>query len=79
MIRTQVQLTERQARDLRRIADARGISISAVVREAVDRIVEERGEAAAWRRALAAIGSVRGGGENVAKEHDRYLADAYEQ
>lgn len=79
MIRTQIQITEKQSRDLKRIADARGVSISALVREAVDRIVAERGDDAAWRRALAAVGSVRGGGENVAVDHDRYLADAYEQ
>ena len=79
MIRTQVQVTERQARELKRIADARGVSISAVVRDAVDRIIDERGRDAAWRRALAAVGSVRGGGGNVAEEHDRYAAEAYER
>lgn len=79
MIRTQIQLTEKQAKALKRAAAARGVSIAAVIREAVDRVVEERAEDVLWSRALAAVGSLRGGGENVSEEHDRYLVDAYKR
>lgn len=77
MIRTQIQLTEKQARALKRAAVARGVSMSALIRDAVDRIVDEQADASVWRRALAAVGRLRGDAENVSEEHDRYLADAY--
>jgi Arc/MetJ-type ribon-helix-helix transcriptional regulator len=77
MIRTQIQLTERQARELRRIAAAEGVSVAAVIRRAVDRVVDQRGEDAAWRRALTAVGSIHGDGANVARDHDKYLDEAY--
>ncbi len=77
MIRTQIQLTEKQAKALRRTASARGVSMSALIREAVDRVVEERTEDLLWQRALAAVGRSRGSRADVSGEHDRYLADAY--
>lgn len=77
MIRTQIQLTEKQAKVLKRTAAARGVSMSAVIREAVDRVVEARADDVVWQRALAAVGRFRGGKVNVSEKHDRYLADAY--
>jgi ribbon-helix-helix CopG family protein len=81
MERTQISLTSEQAARLRRIAAKRGTSMSALIRDAVERAmpdvdsptIEER-----WERAFAAIGTARGGGGNVSEDHDRYLADAYE-
>ena len=80
MVRMQIQLTDEQAETVRRIARARGVSISAVIREAVDAGVvaphaELRREQ--WERALAVLGAFHGGGGNVSVEHDAYLADAY--
>lgn len=77
MIRTQIQLTEKQAKALKRAASARGVSMAALVREAVDRVTEGRTEDVVWKRALAAVGAFRGDKANVSEEHDRYLADAY--
>ena len=77
MIRTQIQLTEKQARAVKRAASARGVSMAALIREAVDRITEGRTEDIMWKRALAAVGAFRGDKANVSEEHDRYLADAY--
>lgn len=37
MIRTQVQFTESQMRDLRRMAEKEGVSVAEVVRRSVDR------------------------------------------
>lgn len=84
MVRTQVQLTEQQHRKLRRWARQRGISLA----EAVRRCVAERldTEAAApsredrVRAARAVLGKYRdaGGSTDVAEEHDRYLAEAYD-
>lgn len=80
MERTQISLTSEQADRLRRIAERRGTSMAALIREAVDRVLpddetpslDER-----QQRALAALGSATGGGGNVSEEHDRYLDEAY--
>lgn len=77
MIRTQVQLTEKQAKVLKRAATDRGVSMSALIREALDRVIEERGQDLVWERALGAIGRLRSDHANVSEEHDRYLPDAY--
>lgn len=68
MIRTQIQLTEKQARKLERTASERGVSI---------RVTESPREDVMWKRALEAVGAFRGGKANVSEEHDRCLADAY--
>lgn len=77
MIRTQIQLTEKQARKLKRMASERGVSMAAVIREAVERVTESPSEDIIWKRALGAVGAFRGDKANVSEEHDRHLADAY--
>jgi len=80
MIRTQIQLTEEQDRALEALAAAEDASKAALVRQAVDLLLSQRGGAereAQRGRALAAIGMVTGDGAPVSEEHDRYLADAY--
>ncbi len=78
MVRMQIQFTEEQTRELRWQARKRGISISALVREAVDRELSQReSHAEAWARALAAIGAGRSGRHDIAERHDEYLADAF--
>jgi hypothetical protein len=77
MHRIQIQLTLAQERTLRRLARLRGLSISALVREGVDRITvpEQRRRDRARRRALALIGAFSDKGD-VARRHDDYLAEA---
>ncbi len=77
MIRTQVQLTEKQARALKRAAAARGVSMSALIRDAVDQVVGDQSRDRVWERALDAVGRLRGNAADVSEEHDRHLADAY--
>ena len=78
MIRMQIQLTDAQAAALRRRANARRMSMAAVVREAVERELATGGEEqVAWARALAAVGRYRGDPANVSVEHDAYLDEAY--
>ena len=76
MIRTQVSLTEEQMARLRREARRRGISLAAVVREAVDRSVPDDDAARVDRlaRALRAAGSVASGTGDVAGAHDDLLS-----
>jgi predicted DNA-binding protein len=78
MVRTQIQLTDEQAERLKRIAAARGMSLAAVIREAVDAVVQD-GDADAARpeRALAVVGRFGSGRHDVSTEHDRELADAF--
>ncbi len=79
MVRMQIQFTEEQTAELRYRARKRGISIAAIVREAVNRELSRREtHAEAWARALSVIGSGRGGPPyNVGENHDEHLADAY--
>jgi glycerol dehydrogenase-like iron-containing ADH family enzyme len=81
MIRTQIQLTEKQSKNLKRIAASRHRSVAELIRQAVDNMiksavlvdVEER-----RRRALAAAGRFSSGLQDLSTEHDKYLAEAFE-
>lgn len=76
MIRTQISLTDDQMRRLRREARRRHVSLAAVIRDAVDRVVPDED---ALRRdridtLLAAAGSAGSGTGLVARDHDAELA-----
>ena len=79
MVRMQIQFTDEQIAELRNQARKRGVSISAVVREAVAHELRRReSHADAWARALSVIGSGRGGPpHDVGENHDEHVADAY--
>lgn len=76
MIRTQVSLTEDQMRRLRREARRRHMSLAAVIRDAVDRVVPDEDVRRRDRidALLAAAGSVASGTGMVARNHDEILA-----
>lgn len=79
MERTQISLTSSQARELRRIARARGTSMAALIREAVDRTYTDGSDATArWRRALDSVGGFRSDRSDVAERHDDALVDAFD-
>lgn len=83
MVRTQIQLTEEQHRQLKRWADRLGISLAEAVRRCVaDRLAAERvelGRDALVREALAVVGKYTDpeGSSRVARDHDRHLAEVY--
>jgi len=77
MVRTQIQLTERQAKQLKRLAARRQVSVAALVREAVDLLIEDPIEDVRWRRALAAVGRFRSAGGTATEDHDRSLEEVY--
>jgi len=83
MVRTQIQLTADQYRQLKRWAQQRGISLSEAVRRCVDgQLAAERGassRATLVREALQVAGTHEDpkGATNVAREHDEHLSDAY--
>lgn len=81
MVRTQIQLTEEQARKVRRIAQEEGVSMAAIIRRWIDRGLAERHPARTelWERTLATIGRFEdpSGASDVARMHDRYLDGIY--
>ena len=80
MIRTQIQLEEAQHERLKQIAARESTSLAELVREAVDRILEERSQDKRWRDLRSVAGAFRDpdGEASVAEEHDAYLADVWE-
>ena len=81
MVRTQIQLTDEQARHVKRIAAERQVSMATVIRQGVDLLLrstetaptdEERIE-----RALSVAGKFRSGSGDGAAQHDLHLQDAY--
>lgn len=85
MVRTQVQLTEEMHRQLKRWADRLGISMAEAVRRCVaERLADERLELERddlVREALTVVGkySDPAGATDISREHDDYLAEAYER
>ena len=82
MVRTQIQLTESQARALKKIAQSQHLSVAELIRRAVDTTIksssvidtEER-----HKRAMEIVGKFRSGKRDVSKKHDLYLTEAYKK
>lgn len=82
MIRTQIQLSESQMRQLKDLARRRGVPIAALIREGADLVIRSSGavgEAQRRNRAMEATGRFRSGHKDLAGEHDRHLAEAYRE
>ena len=81
MIRTQIQITSEQARALKRLAAREGKSVAELIRISVDSMLRAGGikdQDDLRRRAAAAAGKLNGP-ENLATNHDDYLAEALGQ
>ena len=80
MVRTQIQLTEKQAKALKKLASSRQLPMAELIRQGVDAILispvvlnaEEK-----HKRALAVAGRYRSGKRDVSREHDKHLAEAF--
>lgn len=80
MVRTQVQLSEDDLAELRRLAAEEGVSVSALVRRGVRQILDGKRRPSRdelWARARAVAGKYRSGKTDVAQRHDDYLTEAY--
>lgn len=77
MIRTQIQLTEEQAARLKLVAGERGISMAALIREAVEAVVTGSERERRWQRARESVGAFSSGRRDLAGDHDRELAEIY--
>ena len=80
MVRTQIQLSEDQARRLKEVAAQRGVSMADLVRQAVDGLLQQEtspSRAELVERAIVASGRHRSGRQDVAGHHDDYLSEAF--
>jgi len=80
MVRTQIQLTEDQARALKKLAQSRRLSIAELIRKAVDTIIKSNTVVDAeerHKRAMEIVGKFGSGKHDISKKHDLYLMDAY--
>lgn len=79
MIRTQVQLTEKQYEALKRLSHKENISIAELIRRGVDAYLlsaERGGDDEKIRRAIEIAGRFRSGVKDLAKNHDLYFTEA---
>jgi hypothetical protein len=80
MVRTQIQLTEKQAKMLRDLAKVKKVSMAELIRRGVDLFlrnssvldVEER-----RKNAIQAIGRFCSGTRDTSEKHDKYLNEAF--
>jgi hypothetical protein len=82
MIRTQIQLTETQARTIKKVAMDQGTSIAEIIRRAVENMIQASPKVSSQervRRAVEIVGKFGSGKRNVSQKHDKYLAEAYEK
>jgi hypothetical protein len=80
MVRTQIQLEERQAKRLHALAARRGVSMAECVRDSVEQYLvnaEAGGTAERIRQSLAVCGKFRSGRRDVSARHDDYLAETF--
>jgi len=79
MIRTQIQLTEQQAKKLRDLsADSRD-SVAALIRKAVDQFLVsgQPDRSALYRQAVSVVGKYNSRECDISLDHDRYLEEAF--
>jgi hypothetical protein len=80
MIRTQVQLTPEQVKNLKRLSAATGQSIAELVRQGVDQMFAGKGAPSREeqrQRSLQALGRFKSRRIDIGREHDRYLAEIF--
>jgi hypothetical protein len=79
MLRTQIQLTESQARKLKELSLACNESVASLIRKAIDRflITGQPNQATRYRQALAVAGKYEAEQSDISLEHDRYLEEAF--
>ena len=80
MVRTQIQLTSEQYRQVKRIAREEGVSLAEVIRRFIDAALGKNGGArsALYDRAAGLVGAFHAAERDLSAKHDRYLEDAYE-
>ncbi|MBK8833732.1 MAG: CopG family transcriptional regulator [Anaerolineae bacterium] len=79
MVRTQIQLTEAQARVLKRLATVQNISMAEVIRRSIDQtLAASRAPSVDDRRARVGMVGAFGSGKRSRPAPDEALAEAFE-
>jgi hypothetical protein len=81
MVRTQVQLTEKQAQALRRRSERENVSVAELVRRAIDSFTraEPPDEGQLRQRAIRAAGRFASGVTDTSSRHDEALVQAWQK
>lgn len=82
MVRTQIQLTQAQAKALHEQALKQGVSVAELIRRSVDHYLEQLdgGEKRELvERAKEAAGKYHAGVKDLAQNHDRYLPGDFQK
>lgn len=77
MRRTQISMTDEQAEALRRLSALRERSQAALLRDALDTLLDADARAARAERARRVVGSFRSGVKTTSEHHDEALDDAF--
>ena len=80
MVRTQIQLTEEQAEQLKAVASESGLSMSELVRRGVDALLAQNGvtrPAEKRKQAARLSGKFHSGQSNISEKHDDFLNRAF--
>ncbi|MCF8079891.1 MAG: ribbon-helix-helix domain-containing protein [Desulfobacterales bacterium] len=80
MVRTQIQLTEEQARKLKAMAASTDQSMAALIRKAVEQLLagDPRDRSTLYRNAKSVVGKYTADAADVAQHHDRYLKESFQ-
>lgn len=82
MVRTQIQLTEEQVNQLKKLAQAKHLSVAELVRQAIDILIKSSAALdikEQRKRAIAAAGRFHSKVPDLSTAHDRYLHEAFEK
>lgn len=81
MVRTQIQLTEKESAALKAAAQRSGLSVAELIRQSVDRFLDEINrsvpQSAGRLSALEIVGKFHSGLSDVSARFDDYLVEAY--
>ena len=79
MVRTQIQLTEEQAKRLREIAMDNRESIASLIRRAIDQFLlsGKLDKTGLYRQANSVVGKHKSEKDDISVEHDRYLDEDF--
>lgn len=81
MKRTQIQLTEEQAKKLREIAMKNHESVASLIRSAIDQFLTlsaKNDRSTLYRQAGPVVGKYKADKDDISVAHDHYLEEEYE-
>ena len=80
MVRTQIQLTEDQAKSLKKLSAQMNISMLEIIRQGIDAYLRNYGmtnQQERRQRVIKAARQFHSGKTDLSENHDEYLADSY--